>query len=91
MATNPDEYQALVSLAWGKDQYKQAIEDRMKIKLLPAMPEDTQQLHQSVPYQAEPWHTRVDWDGRTQWEAAGAPLSPMMQHWLKRMKPYQYK
>jgi hypothetical protein len=90
LAQNPDEYQALVTLGWGKDQYRNAIEERLKRKLLPPMPEDKNQMRQAAPFQLGKWSTRVDWDGRTPWEKSGGELSPIMKRWLTRMKPYQY-
>ncbi|MCX6346203.1 MAG: DUF6055 domain-containing protein [Armatimonadetes bacterium] len=90
LANNPDEYQALVSLGWGKDQYKQIIVERLKGEILPLMPEDKNQMRQAAPFQIGKWSTKVDWDGRTSWEKSYAQLSPLMQRWLKRMKPYMY-
>jgi len=91
LAQSPDEYQALVSIGWGKDQYRNAIEERMKGRILPLMPEDKTQMRQAAPFQLGKWSTRVDWDGRTPWEKAGGELSPIMKRWLKRMKPYLYQ
>ena len=90
LANNPDEYQALVSLNWGKDQYRNAIVERLKGRVLPMMPEDKTQMRQAAPFQLGKWSTTIDWDGRTTWEKSYARLSPLMQRWLKRMKPYMY-
>jgi len=38
------------------------------------------------------WHTKVDWDDRLDWEKIPfQELSPTVQNWLKRTKPYVYK
>jgi hypothetical protein len=90
LANNPDEYQALVSLNWGKDQYRNAIVERLKGRILPMMPEDKTQMRQAAPFQLGKWSTTIDWDGRTTWEKSYAQLSPIMKRWLERMKPYMY-
>ena len=73
-----------------KDQLKNAVVDRYKSLNLPVMPEDRNQMHQAAPFQLGKWSTTVDWDGRTTWEKSYPQLSPLMQRYFKRMKPYMY-
>jgi len=90
LANNPDEYQSLVSMSGLKDQLKNAVVDRYKSLNLPVMPEDRNQMHEAAPFQLGKWSTTVDWDGRTTWEKSYTQLSPLMQRYFKRMKPYMY-
>ena len=50
------------------------------------------QLERQKALQSEPWPTTVDWDGRANYEKdKEAMTQPVMQHYLKRMKPWMYK
>jgi lipopolysaccharide biosynthesis glycosyltransferase len=58
----------------------------------PHVPEDVRQLNYAKKLQAMPWPTTVDWDGRAKYESdKEAMAQPVMQHYLKRMKPWMYK
>jgi len=86
LANHEDEYRALKSLEAGRGQYRWAVEDRLRGQLLPMMPESPQQLREAAPFQFQPWHTRVEWDGRIRWEKPGGEMPPIMQRWLERMR-----
>ncbi|MFC1601234.1 LamG-like jellyroll fold domain-containing protein [Candidatus Sumerlaeota bacterium] len=88
-AKNPDEYQALLAIAESKGQYRNVIREQQQQAVLPRVAESVGQLKAAAPFQLKPWHTRVDWDGRTRWEKTDQKLSPRMKRWFKRMKPYR--
>ena len=59
---------------------------------LPHAPDDIWQIEYAKALQSEPWPTRVDWDGLAEYEKdKEAMTQPVMQHYLKRMKPWMYK
>ena len=58
----------------------------------PHIPDDIAQLEAAKKLQSLPWPTTVDWDGRARYESdEEAVAQPVMQHYLKRMKPWMYK
>ena len=58
----------------------------------PHIPDDIKQLEQARALQALPWPSTVDWDGRARYESdEKAMAQPVMQHYLKRMKPWMYE
>ena len=58
----------------------------------PHIPDDVTQLEKARTLQALPWPTTVDWDGRARYERdKEAMAQPVMQHYLKRMKPWMYE
>ena len=58
----------------------------------PHVPDDIAQLETAKKLQSLPWPTTVDWDGRARYESnKKAMAQPVMQHYLKRMKPWMYK
>ena len=58
----------------------------------PHVPDDVRQLNYAKALQARPWPTTVDWDGRATHESdKKAMAQPVMQHYLKRMKPWMYE
>ncbi|MDP6526625.1 MAG: hypothetical protein QGH15_20620 [Kiritimatiellia bacterium] len=58
----------------------------------PHIPDDVAQLETARKLQALPWPTTVDWDGRARYESdKEAMAQPVMQHYLKRMKPWMYE
>jgi hypothetical protein len=58
----------------------------------PHVPDDIAQLEVAKELQSLPWPTAVDWDGRARYESdEEAMAQPVMQHYLKRMKPWMYK
>ena len=59
---------------------------------IPHIPDDVAQLEVAKELQSLPWPTTVDWDGRARYESdEEAMAQPVMQHYLKRMKPWMYK
>ena len=59
---------------------------------LPHAPDDIWQIKYAKALQSEPWPTSVDWDGQAEYEKdKEAMTQPVMQHYLKRMKPWMYK
>ena len=60
--------------------------------MLPEAPDDVAQLNKAKALQSRPWPTTVDWDGRADYEKDKDVIAqPIMQHYLKRMKPWMYK
>jgi hypothetical protein len=58
----------------------------------PHVPDDIAQLETAKKLQSLPWPTTVDWDGRARYESdKEAMAQPVMQHYLKRMKPWMYE
>ena len=91
VAANPAEYRALQrTLYFGK-----AYERTVKKALLAAVPkptDDIAQVRMAQRYQSQEWHTAVDWDGRAAYEKnPDSVRQPVMQMWLKKMKPWMYK
>ena len=59
---------------------------------VPHIPDNVKQLEQARALQALPWPSTVDWDGRARYESdKEAMAQPVMQHYLKRMKPWMYE
>ena len=59
---------------------------------LPHAPDDIWQIKSAKALQSEPWPTSVDWDGLAEYEKdKEAMTQPVMQHYLKRMKPWMYE
>jgi hypothetical protein len=59
---------------------------------IPHASDDIEQIKSAKALQSLPWPTTVDWDGRAKYESdKEAMAQPIMQHYLKRMKPWMYK
>ena len=59
---------------------------------VPHVPDDIKQIKSAKELQSLPWPTTVDWDGQARYEKdKEAMTQPIMQHYLKRMKPWMYK
>jgi chromosome segregation ATPase len=59
---------------------------------LPHAPDDIWQIKRAKALQSLPWPTSVDWDGMAKYEKdKEAMTQPVMQHYLKRMKPWMYE
>ena len=59
---------------------------------VPHVPDDIKQITSAKELQSQPWPTTVDWDGRARYEEdTEAMTQPVMQHYLKRMKPWMYE
>jgi len=62
------------------------------VGMLPKPFDDAPQLNAARKLQNRPWPTTVDWDGRADYEKnKDAVAQPIMQHYLKRMKPWMYR
>ena len=88
--TNPLETYLLRKSGWSRDLAslaKQTVTGHV-----PHVPDDVKQLNYAKALQAMPWPATVDWDGRAKYESnKKAMAQPVMQHYLKRMKPWMYK
>ena len=89
---NPLEAQLMQSLGFADWAYHAAIASKVLLGMLPTAPDDVGQLNKAKMLQSRPWPTTVDWDGRAEYEKdKPAVAQPVMQHYLKRMKPWMYK
>jgi len=88
--TNPLEAYLLRKSGWSRElawKTKQMLNGHT-----PHVPDDVKQLNYAKALQAMPWPTTVDWDGRAKYESdKEAMAQPVMQHYLKRMKPWMYE
>ncbi len=88
--TNPLEAYLLRKSGWSRDLTY--LTKTMLDGHTPHVPEDVRQLNYAKALQAMPWPTTVDWDGRLPYEDDNEVMAqPVMQHFLKRMKPWMYK
>ena len=89
---NPLESQLLQSSSFAGQAYHHAIAHTVLLGMLPEAPDDVAQLNKARALQSRPWPTTVDWDGRADYEKnKDVVAQPVMQHYLKRMKPWMYK
>jgi hypothetical protein len=88
--TNPLEAYLLRKSGWSRDLTY--LTKKMLSGHTPHVPDDVRQLNYAKRLQDMPWPTTVDWDGRAKYESdKKAMAQPVMQHYLKRMKPWMYK
>ena len=88
--TNPLEAYLLRKSGWSRDLTY--LTKKMLNGHTPHVPDDVRQLNYAKVLQAMPWPTTVEWDGRAKYESdKKAMAQPVMQHYLKRMKPWMYK
>ena len=88
--TNALEAQLLLKSHWLGQLAK--LSRKMLNGHVPHIPDDVAQLEKARALQALPWPTTVDWDGRARYESdKEAMAQPVMQHYLKRMKPWMYE
>ncbi|MFC1601086.1 DUF6055 domain-containing protein [Candidatus Sumerlaeota bacterium] len=88
--TNPLEAQLLRKSGWSSQLAW--LTKKMLDGHTPHIPDDVKQLNYAKALQAMPWPTTVDWDGRARYEEdTEAMTQPVMQHYLKRMKPWMYR
>jgi hypothetical protein len=88
--TNALEAYLLRKSGWSRDLAHQT--KKMLSGHTPHVPEDVKQLNYAKKLQAMPWPTTVDWGGRAKYESdKEAMAQPVMQHYLKRMKPWMYE
>ena len=89
---NPLEAQLLQSSSFAGQAYHHAIAHKVLLGMLPTTPDDVGQLNKAKALQSRPWPSTVDWDGRAPYEKDKEVIAqPIMQHYLKRMKPWMYK
>jgi hypothetical protein len=88
--TNPLEAYLLRKSGWSRDLAY--LTKKMLSGHTPPVPDDVKQLNYAKKLQDMTWPTTVDWDGRATYESdTEAMAQPVMQHYLKRMKPWMYK
>ena len=88
--TNALEAQLLRKSRWSKDFAKAS--KKLLNGNTPHASDDIGQLESAKELQALPWRTTVDWDGRAPYEKDKKVIAqPVMQHYLKRMKPWMYE
>lgn len=89
---NPLEAQLLQSSSRAGQAYHGTIAHKVLWGMLPTAPDDVAQLNKAKMLQSRPWPSTVDWDGRAPYEYDKDVIAqPIMQHYLKRMKPWMYK
>ena len=89
---NPLEAQLMQSLGFEDWAYHAALASKVLPGMLPTTPDDVGQLNNAKALQSRPWPSTVDWDGRAPYEKdKEVSAQPIMQHYLKRMKPWMYK
>jgi hypothetical protein len=89
---NPLEAQLLQSSSYWGRSYHHTIAHKVLMGMLPEAPDDVAQLNKAKMLQNRPWPSTVDWDGRAPYEHDKEVIAqPVMQHYLKRMKPWMYK
>ena len=87
--TNPLESQLLNKSGWSGQLA--TISKKILGGNVPHVPDDIEQIKSAKELQSLPWPTTVDWDGRARYENdKEAMAQPVMQHYLKRMKPWMY-
>ncbi len=88
--TNALEAQLLRKSGWSGQLAK--VSKKILDGNIPHIPDDVAQLEKARALQALPWPTTVDWDGHARYESNQEVVAqPVMQHYLKRMKPWMYK
>jgi len=89
---NPLEAQLIQSSIRPASAYHHTIAHTVLLGMLPTAPDDVGQLNKAKMLQSRPWPTTVDWDGRASYEKDKEVVAqPVMQHYLKRMKPWMYE
>jgi hypothetical protein len=88
--TNALEAYLLRKSGWGRGLAK--VTKKLLNAHTPHATDDIGQLKSAKKLQGMPWPTTVDWDGRATYEKDKKVIAqPVMQHYLKRMKPWMYK
>jgi hypothetical protein len=88
--TNALEAQLLLKSHWSGQLAK--LSRKMLDGNVPHIPDDVAQLENARALQSLPWPITVDWDGSARYESdKEAMAQPVMQHYLKRMKPWMYE
>jgi len=88
--TNALEAQLLLKSGWSRDLVK--VSKKLMNGHTPHAPDDIGQIKSAKALQSLPWPTTVDWDERADYEKDKNVIAqPVMQHYLKRMKPWMYE
>ena len=89
---NPLEAQLLQSSSYWGRSYHNTIAHKVLPGMLPEAPDDIAQLNKAKMLQSRPWPSTVDWDRLAPYEKDKEVIAqPVMQHYLRRMKPWMYK
>ena len=73
------------------EYYDKTLKTALKAQI-PIPTDDIEQVRKAMAYQKQPWYTTVSWDGRTAYEMNSESVEqPVMQMFLKKMKPWIYK
>ena len=88
---NPAEFRALIQTRYFADYFANTLKTALKAQI-PIPTDDIEQVRKAMAYQKQPWYTTVSWDGRTAYEMNSESVKqPVMQMFLKKMKPWMYK
>lgn len=88
---NPAECRALRLTFYHCRRYHKFIPQAL-IKTLLIISDDIDQVKKAWNFQKQKWHVKVDWDGRAPYELEPESVEqPVMQHYLKKMKPWMYE
>jgi hypothetical protein len=88
---NPAEFRALRQTRYFGNYFAQTLKKALKAQI-PIPTDDIEQVRKAMAYQSQPWYTTVSWDGRTAYEMNSESVKqPVMQMFLKKMKPWMYK
>ena len=88
---NPAEFRALNQTRYFGNFYAHTLKKALKAQI-PIPTDDIEQVRKAMAYQSQPWYTTVSWDGRTAYEINSESVKqPVMQMFLKKMKPWMYK
>jgi hypothetical protein len=89
---NPLEAQLIQIAAPTAFAYHHTIAHTVLLGMLPEAPDDVGQLNKAKALQSRPWPSTVDWDRLAPYEKDKEVVAqPVMQHYLRRMKPWMYK
>ncbi len=89
--SNALEAQLLRKSGWFSRQLTKASKKALNAHT-PHASDDIGQIKSAKALQSLPWPTTVDWDGRAPYEKDKDVIAqPVMQHYLKRMKPWMYE
>jgi len=89
---NPLEAQLIQTSFRPASAYHHTIAHTVLLGMLPEAPDDVAQLNKAKALQSRPWPSTVDWDRLAPYEKDKEVIAqPVMQHYLRRMKPWMYK
>jgi hypothetical protein len=89
---NPNEAMVVAHSRNWAGKMNAMVQNTILMGLLPKPYDHAPHLEAARKLQSRPWPTTVDWDGRAEYEKnKDAIAQPIMQHYLKRMKPWMYE